>query len=118
MLRLPRITCLTLRSWRRTAAAALFALQGVLAVSPVLERRHEVQRDAHVEAQGSRHLFAHDEATCTVCAARSLLGDVPPQPAGLLPAATSRCVEIAYSAVVLSVERALDNHSRAPPVLI
>ena len=100
------------------AAAALFALQGGLAVSPVLERRHEVQRDAHVEAQGSRHLFAHDEATCTVCAARSLLGDVPPQPAGLLPDATSRCVAIAYSAVVLSVERALDNHSRAPPVLI
>lgn len=88
----------------------------MIAVSPVLERWHEVRRNAHVETQGSRHLFAHDETTCTVCAARTLVGSVPPEPAALCLGGTSNRVDITYSEVVNSVGLAPDNHSRAPPV--
>lgn len=113
---LPRVTRWALISWRRSAAAALIALQAVIAVSPVLERRHEVRRGAHVETQGSRHLFAHDETTCTVCAARTLVGSVPPEAAALCLGGTSNRVDVTYSEVVNSVGLASDNHSRAPPV--
>ena len=104
-------------AWRRSAAAALLALQAVIAVSPMIERRDEVRRDTHVEAQGSRHLFAHDEGTCTLCAARTLLGDLPADPAPLLALTTRGRVDIAYAAVVHPAGVAPDNQSRAPPVL-
>lgn len=104
-------------SWRRTAAAALIALQAVIAVSPVIERRDEVRRDTHVEAQGDRHPFAHDESTCATCAARTLVAGAPPQAAALFAGTTSRLVDIAYATVALFTGLAPDNHPRAPPVL-
>ena len=115
--RLPRLTRFAPNVWRRTAAAALVALQAVIAVSPVLEQRDEVRPYAHVEAQGSRHLAAHDEETCTVCTVRTLLGDVPAEPAALITTATTGRVAFSYEAVVGSTGLALDNHSRAPPAL-
>ena len=108
---------MALNSWRRTAAAALFALQAVIAVSPVLERRDAVRRHAHVEAQGDRHLFAHDESTCATCAARTLVAGAPPQAAALFALTTSRRVDTAYATVALFTGLAPDNHPRAPPVV-
>jgi len=107
----------TLTVWRRTVAAALLALQAVIALSPMLERRHEVRLEAHVEALGSRHLFAHDEATCIVCAARTLASDVPAASAVRDAAATGGRIDIAYAVVAYRVRLARDNHSRAPPTL-
>lgn len=103
--------------WRQSAAAAFFALQAVIAVSPMLERRDEVRRDTHVESQGSRHLFAHDEATCTACAVRTLVGDVPGDAAPLIASGTSGRVDVAYAAAVLPAGVTPGNHCRAPPVL-
>ena len=108
---------MALISWRRTAAAALIALQAVIAVSPVLERRDEVRRDTHVEAQGGRHLFAHDESTCAVCAVRTASGAAPAESPALVATATGGKVEIAYATVVLPSGATPDNHPRAPPVL-
>ncbi len=104
-------------SWRRSAAAALIALQAVIAVSPMLELRDEVRRDTHVEAQGNPHLFGHDEATCTVCAVRTLVGDVLAEPAALFANGASDRVDIAYAPVVHPAGVSPGNHSRAPPVL-
>jgi len=117
MLRLPHGTSLALISWRRTAVAALIALQAVIAVSPVLERRDEVRRDTHVEAQGNRHLFGHDESTCGVCAVRIASGAAPEESPALVATATRGKVEIAYATVVLPSGTTADNPPRAPPVL-
>lgn len=108
---------MVLTTWRRTAAAALFALQAVIALSPVLERRDAVRRDAHLEAQGDRHLFAHDESTCATCAARTLVAGAPPESAALFAGTTSGRVDIAYATVALFTGLAPDNHPRAPPVV-
>ena len=83
----------------------------------MLERRDEARRDTHVEAQGSRHLFGHDEGTCTLCAARTLLGDVPSDPAPLGAVTTRVRVDFADAAVVHPAGVAPDNQSRAPPIL-
>jgi hypothetical protein len=107
---------MALSTWRRTAAAALFALQAVIAVSPVLERRDAVRRDAHVEAQGDRHIFAHDESTCATCAARTVVAGAPPQAAALFAGTSSSRVDIAYATVARFTGLAPDNHPRAPPV--
>jgi len=107
----------TLLLWRRVAAAALIALQGAIALSPMLERPHDVRRDAHVEALGSRHLLGHDEATCAVCSARTLVLDVPAEPAALFVATVRGRVAFAFAPVAHSTRLAPDNHSRAPPTL-
>lgn len=117
MLRRPHGTRLALSTWRRLAAAGLFALQAVIAVSPVLERRDAVRRDAHVEAQGDRHLFAHDESTCATCAARTVAAGAPPQAAALFAGSTSSRIDVAYATVALFTGLAPDNHPRAPPAL-
>lgn len=107
----------TLTAWRRTVSVALLALQAVIALSPVIERRHEASRGAHVEALGSRHLLAHDEATCAVCSARTLAIDLP-APSLVLFARTGRGgVEVSYEDVVPAVHATLGNASRAPPTL-
>lgn len=83
----------------------------------MLERRDDVRRDTHVEEQGSRHLFAHDEATCIVCAVRTMVGGVPTAPTSLVAASARGVIEVAYAVVVPPAGPALDNQSRAPPVL-
>ncbi|MFI5233055.1 MAG: hypothetical protein ACHQSE_11165 [Gemmatimonadales bacterium] len=60
-------------SWfRRVALAALFALQGAIALAPLAEPSEKGRMGAHVEQQGARHQYQHDETTCVVCAVRSL----------------------------------------------
>lgn len=104
-------------SWRRAAAAALLALQAVIALSPMLEQRETVRRDTHVEALGSHHLISHDDATCTVCAARTLMGTAPATPVAAFPAVARGQVDIAFAAVTPALGISPDNHSRAPPTL-
>jgi hypothetical protein len=59
--------------WRRqTALAVLFALQGAISLAPLLETTEKGRLGAHAEEQGAQHRYQHDEATCAVCAVRSL----------------------------------------------
>ena len=111
-------TRLALISWRRSAAAALIALQLLIAAWPVLERRSEVRLDTHTEEQGNRHLFAHDETTCTVCSTvRTLVADAPVPTEMLLLRTTTTQVEVSGAPAAPSFEFAPDNPSRAPPAL-
>ena len=62
-----------LNGWRRKIAlAVLLALQGAIAVSPLLEPTEKGRLGAHAEEQGAQHKYQHDETTCAVCAVRSL----------------------------------------------
>ena len=57
---------------RRLALAALFALQGAIALAPLAEPSDKGRLGAHAEQQGAQHKYQHDETTCVVCAVRSL----------------------------------------------
>ncbi|MGH7656154.1 MAG: hypothetical protein ACREN6_15995, partial [Gemmatimonadaceae bacterium] len=57
---------------RRIALAALFALQGAIALAPLAETTEKGRLGAHAEPKGAQHKYQHDEATCAVCAVRSL----------------------------------------------
>lgn len=60
-------------SWcRRLALGALFALQGAIALAPLAEPSDKGRLGAHIEQQGAKHAYQHDETTCVVCAVRSL----------------------------------------------
>ena len=110
---------LALSSWRRSAAAALMALQLLISAWPAMERRSEVRLDVHTEEQGNRHLFAHDETTCTVCTTvRTLVIDAPVPAEALLVRAANNPVARVDTAGEPSPEFSPDNPSRAPPVLI
>jgi hypothetical protein len=62
-----------LTGWRRQVAlAALFALQGAIALAPLLETNEKGRMGAHAEQKGAQHKYQHDETTCAACAVRSL----------------------------------------------
>src|SRR3990172_9078545 len=88
---------------RRAAAATLLALQAVIALSPVLERRETLKREAHLEQTGSRHLLAHDDATCLMCAARTLMGNAATVPPSGLTTTATDCVDIVSTDVARAV---------------
>jgi hypothetical protein len=62
-----------LAGWRhQVALAVLFALQGAIALSPLLESNERGRMPVHVEQQGATHRYQHNEATCAVCTVRAL----------------------------------------------
>jgi hypothetical protein len=62
-----------LNRWRHGfALTVLFALQGAIALSPLLEAGEKGRMGSHAEQQGATHRYQHDEATCAVCKVRSL----------------------------------------------
>jgi hypothetical protein len=57
---------------RKLVLAVLFALQGAITFAPLLEVSERGRLGAHAEERGAQHKYQHDEATCAVCAVRSL----------------------------------------------
>ena len=57
---------------RKLALAVLFVLQAAITLAPLLEVSERGRLGAHAEERGARHKYQHDEATCAVCAVRSL----------------------------------------------
>jgi len=101
---------------RRIALFALLSLQCTIALAPLMEPDHEAP-STHVERTGTTHHFVvHDDATCAVCALRSLRA----LPSGGAPVlATAAPARFADSrGDVMSVVRDEAAHStRAPPVI-
>jgi hypothetical protein len=58
--------------YRQLALVLLFALQGAVALSPLIESSEKGRMGAHAEDRGAQHKYQHDESTCAVCAVRSL----------------------------------------------
>lgn len=103
------------RSFRRGVFAALLALQGAVVLSPAWEPRPTGALGAHVEETGARHLDLHNEATCALCAVRSLHVVAPAR--SVVPTAhlLIRAL-VAFGMGTAPVRDALPAHlSRAPP---
>ena len=83
----------TARPWaRRTLGVLVLVLQAALSLSAIWEPRGQVRLGVHAEQQGTRHVGTHNEATCTVCAARLLHAAPTPAVASELSAGPARFV--------------------------
>lgn len=93
------------------------AAQLAVALSPLAEGR-ERSWGSHVEAAGLHQHYAHSEATCAACQARSIHGtSARMRPPVLVP----RHVAIApaqRSIGVLATDHSFQSNPRAPPAVI
>ena len=93
------------------------AAQFVIAIAPLTEGRDD-RMASHVEAGGVQTHYAHNDATCASCQARSIHGN-PPRPSPSFIGDETHAF-----AFIASVDRAIsiDGHSpsspRAPPAVI
>jgi hypothetical protein len=98
--------------------ALVLALQVAFATSAIWEPQAASRLGTHVEQPGARHVGMHDEASCTVCAVRTM--HAPPaarvEPEWRLepPAST---VEVMVGSLH-SRDQADPGLSRAPPALV
>ena len=58
-----------------------FVAQVIVALGPVAEGREGASTAAHVESAGTSTHFAHNDATCAACQARSVHSIAPQMPA-------------------------------------
>lgn len=100
---------------RRATAAALFALQLSLAMSPLGEGSSTASQASHAHDQRTHHPVSHDEATCAVCAARTQLAIAADLPEAITEEVALR--QVAVATLVAAPARADwdANGSRAPP---
>jgi hypothetical protein len=117
-MRTPARSASTSRSWLFSIVALLsMAAQLVVAIAPLAEGRDD-RMASHVEASGVQTHYAHNDATCASCQARSIHG-TPPRPSLSLLGNGARAF-----AIVAPVDRSISigSHSpsspRAPPSVI
>ena len=109
----------THRSARRsplTLVIALVALiaQVTVALSPLAEGRRPGMA-SHVENRGVKLHYAHDEATCASCQARSIQG-TPRTAADPLPPSSELATAVTTATVrVIDAARFSQDNPRAPP---
>lgn len=98
------------------ALLALIAQVGV-ALAPLAEGRRPAM-GPHVEAGGVKLHYAHDEATCAACQARSIQGT--PRAASVpLPPATEVATAVTTRSVrIVDADWFSQDNPRAPPGLI
>jgi hypothetical protein len=98
------------------AFVALIA-QVAVALSPLAEGRRPGMA-SHVESGGVKLHYAHDEATCASCQARSIHG-TPRAPAVTLPPSTEVSAAVPTTLVRAdTADRFSQDNPRAPPRLI
>jgi len=106
------------RHWLLTAVAFVaLAAQLVVALAPLAEGRG-ARLASHIEAQGLRPHFSHDDATCAACQARSIHGTtsrahVPVERDAMVP-------RVAVTAITRLASAHLhpQDNPRAPPSMI
>ena len=101
---------------RRFALAALFALQGAIALAPLVEPSEKGRLGAHAEGQGAQHKYQHDESTCAVCAVRSM-HSAPAQSAPPVVHEHEHSVALAETPAAPSLGADITALPRAPPQL-
>ncbi len=102
--------------WRRISAAALFALQVVVAFSPVAEAQYQTPGMAHAHDQQTRHAAVHDESSCAVCAVRTHSVRAPEPPAPVADAEAPHRVAVATLPDGTVRDHWLPNATRGPPL--
>jgi hypothetical protein len=116
---LDRLTKHTRRGTWLSALIALIAIAGQLtvALAPLAEGR-EGRMASHVEANGSRAHFVHDEAKCVSCQARSMHS--APERDVVPPIVLEIAAGVVVDAVASAQSADLNHQSnpRAPPSLI
>ena len=111
----------TFRKNRRNPLSLIIALvaliaQVTVAFAPLAEGGRGMA--SHVESRGVKLHYAHDEATCASCQARSIHG-TPRIPAAPVPVPTEVASTVATARVdVDDAERFSQDKPRAPPGLI
>ena len=101
---------------RVAVALALLALQGAVALSPLAESVHTDRPQVHVEQRGATHPFAHNEATCALCAVRSMHAAVQARAFGDAMAPRHEGAIVLVTRDVPSLDDGPTNLSRAPPL--
>jgi hypothetical protein len=107
------------KSWLFTVIAAVaFAAQLVVALVPLAEGRFGRTMSAHVESGSTKGHYAHNEATCAACQARSIHGTtsrtVAPIPETTLAMATAFAPVDRIAAASVHPQA----NPRAPPAVI
>jgi hypothetical protein len=93
------------------------AAQLTLAIAPLTEGRDD-RMASHVEAGGAQSHYAHNDATCASCQARSIHGTSPrPTPAFFDVAARTFAVVESVDRIV-SIAAHSPSSPRAPPAVI
>jgi len=111
----------TFRKDRRNPLSLIIALvaliaQVTVAFAPLAEGGRGMA--SHVESRGVKLHYAHDEATCASCQARSIHG-TPRAPTVAPPVVTEVATAVASARIVVrGAERFSQDNPRAPPVLI
>src|SRR5437868_1851471 len=115
MLRSSRVK-LFLGRWLFSAGTIVaMAAQLAVAFSQLAEGREGRSAASHVEASGTASHFAHNEATCATCQARSLQGLAERAPAPLVrDALNATAVAIAFDRLT-TADLLAPNTARAPP---
>lgn len=109
----------TPRHWLlRLLAFVAITAQLVLALAPLSEGRSATMA-THVETSGAvRGHYAHNEATCPVCQARSIHGATPKEPAPFLagPIRPTAVVDVVTHGI--SDDYSRQANPRAPPASV
>lgn len=106
------------RHWLFSVLAALaIAAQLVVAIAPLSEGR-DSRMASHVEAHGLASHYAHNEATCAACQARSIHGTAPHTQVAAAIITVSLPVLDASARRGASPEHYPQDNPRAPPSVI
>ena len=100
---------------RRAVALALFALQGLVALSPLAERGLTERPHTHVEERGAIHPFAHDDSSCALCSVRSMHSAVASRTNQIVAAPGREGLRTFLALAAPSPAGGRTNLSRAPP---
>lgn len=105
------------RPWlRRSLGGLVLVLQAAMTTSGLWEPRVERWLGTHMEQDGTRHVTAHNEATCLLCSARAQ-SSLPTLPDPQLHAPRLAIAVAPRRHTAPSVTDASPLRSRAPPSL-
>jgi hypothetical protein len=94
------------------------AAQFVVAIAPLAEGRQGRSMSAHVESGTTKGHYAHDDATCASCQARSIHGTTAKADVGILPVAPAAFVVATVVDRIDSAALFPQTNPRAPPSVI
>jgi len=93
------------------------AAQLTLAIAPLTEGRDD-RMASHVEAGGAQSHYAHNDATCASCQARSIHGTSPRHAPAFFDAAARTFVVVTSADRSVSIGTLSPSSPRAPPAVI